>query len=93
MPHTLRHSRRDFVRTGAAGAALVLTGATLKGAEQIPKGTKLAWIDRWDNSADNPANPDPSKEVRWGLQTWDEMHNGWMETLRRRIDKPKSTTP
>ena len=56
-------------------------------------GSKLAWIGRWDNSADNPANPDPSKEVRWGLQTWDEMHNGWMETLHRRTDKPKSTTP
>jgi peroxiredoxin/mono/diheme cytochrome c family protein len=45
----------------------------------MPKGTKLRWIGTWDNSADNPRNPDPKKDVRWGLQTWDEMHNGWME--------------
>jgi peroxiredoxin len=48
----------------------------------IPKGTKLAWVGVWDNSADNPRNPDPKADVRWGLQTWDEMHNGWMETMR-----------
>ncbi len=48
---------------------------------RVPKGTKLTWIGTWDNSAGNPRNPDPSKEVRWGLQTWDEMHNGWMELV------------
>jgi hypothetical protein len=47
----------------------------------IPKGTKLAWIAHWDNSADNPRNPDATKEVRWGLQTWDEMQNGWMDVV------------
>ena len=47
----------------------------------IPKGTRLTWIGRWDNSADNPRNPDPAKTVRWGLQTWDEMMNGWMELV------------
>ena len=50
----------------------------------MPKGTRLTWVGRWDNSADNPRNPDPSKEVRWGLQTWDEMMNGWMEVVRER---------
>jgi peroxiredoxin len=47
----------------------------------IPKGTKLTWIAHWDNSADNPRNPDATKEVRWGLQTWDEMQNGWMDLV------------
>jgi peroxiredoxin len=47
----------------------------------IPKGTKLTWICTWDNSADNPRNPDPTKEIRWGLQTWDEMQNGWMDLV------------
>jgi hypothetical protein len=32
----------------------------------------------WDNSAQNPANPDPNRVVRWGEQTWDEMNVGWM---------------
>jgi peroxiredoxin/mono/diheme cytochrome c family protein len=50
----------------------------------MPKGTKITWSGWWDNSPDNPRNPDPTKEVRWGLQTWDEMHNGWMEVVRKR---------
>ncbi|MCI0740961.1 MAG: redoxin domain-containing protein [Gemmataceae bacterium] len=53
----------------------------------VPKGTKLTWIGWWDNSPDNPRNPDPAKEVRWGLQTWDEMQNGWMEMVWRKADK------
>lgn len=48
---------------------------------KVPKGTKLKWIGHWDNSADNPRNPDPTKTVLWGLQTWDEMQNGWMEVV------------
>jgi peroxiredoxin len=48
---------------------------------RIPKGSKLTWTGHWDNSADNPRNPDPSKTVHWGLQTWDEMQNGWMELV------------
>jgi peroxiredoxin len=50
----------------------------------MPKGTKVTWTCWWDNSPENPRNPDPTKEVRWGLQTWDEMHNGWMEVVRKR---------
>jgi hypothetical protein len=49
-----------------------------------PKGTKLVWAGEWDNSADNPRNPDPSQTVRWGLQTFDEMQNGWMEVVKKR---------
>jgi hypothetical protein len=52
--------------------------------ERSAKGTRLTWVGRWGNSADNPRNPDPSKEVRWGLQTWDEMMNGWIEVVRER---------
>jgi peroxiredoxin len=48
---------------------------------RVPKGAKLTWIAHWDNSADNPRNPDPAKEVRWGLQTWDEMQNGWLDVV------------
>jgi peroxiredoxin/mono/diheme cytochrome c family protein len=52
----------------------------------IPKSSKLTWIGRWDNSEHNPRNPDPTKYVHWGLQTWDEMQNGWMEVVWK---KPK----
>jgi peroxiredoxin len=47
----------------------------------VARGSKLTWIGNWDNSADNPRNPDPDKRVHWGLQTWDEMQNGWMEVV------------
>ncbi len=33
----------------------------------------------YDNSDKNPANPDPTKTVRWGAQTFDEMHLGYVE--------------
>jgi mono/diheme cytochrome c family protein len=41
----------------------------------LPKGTKLIGIAHYDNSANNPFNPDPKKEVRWGPQNWDEMQS------------------
>ena len=33
----------------------------------------------FDNSADNPVNPDPSQTVRWGEQTSDEMMIGYID--------------
>ena len=44
----------------------------------LPAGTRLTFDMTWDNSAQNPANPDPSRAVRWGDQTWDEMNAGWL---------------
>ena len=34
-------------------------------------------MGRWDNSADNPRNPDPKKTVKNGDQTYEEMMNGF----------------
>ncbi len=45
---------------------------------RVPKGAKLHAVAHWDNSKNNPYNPDPSKRVRFGLQTWDEMMVGWV---------------
>ena len=59
---------------------------------RIPKGTKLTWSGTWDNSADNPRNPDPKKEVGWGLQTWDEMQNGWMEVVWKPAEAAEEKT-
>ncbi len=39
----------------------------------MPAGTRIIYTNWWDNSAQNPANPDPSKEVRWGPQSYEEM--------------------
>ena len=43
----------------------------------VPKGAKLHCIAHFDNSEDNLANPDPTKPVGWGEQTWEEMMIGW----------------
>ena len=39
----------------------------------LPAGTKLTAKGAMDNSDRNPANPDPSKPVFFGLQTMHEM--------------------
>ena len=44
--------------------------------KQIPAGTRLVHTTWYDNSADNPGNPNPAREVPWGLQSWDEMLYG-----------------
>lgn len=41
--------------------------------KKLPKGTVLKISAHYDNSPNNKSNPDPSKEVRWGDQTWEEM--------------------
>lgn len=43
------------------------------------KGTVLQFSATFDNSAQNPANPDPKITVRWGEQTFDEMIVGYVE--------------
>lgn len=49
----------------------------LKEPKMIPKGSKMVCTALFDNSLDNLANPDPTEEVRWGDQTWEEMMIGW----------------
>ena len=39
----------------------------------VPKGTRLEATAHYDNSTNNKFNPDPTKDVRWGEQTWQEM--------------------
>ena len=46
---------------------------------RIPKGTKIETVAHYDNSTKNPQNPDPSKPVRFGEQTWEEMMNGFFD--------------
>jgi len=45
----------------------------------LTAGDRLVFTAWYDNSAGNPANPDPTKTVRWGPQTFDEMHLGYVE--------------
>jgi mono/diheme cytochrome c family protein len=54
----------------------------LKEPKAVKKGTRIRADARFDNSKGNPANPDPTKEVRFGEQTWDEMLIGYMDFVR-----------
>lgn len=45
----------------------------------IPKGTRLKIDAYFDNSANNAANPNPAKPIRWGAASEVEMMDGWVE--------------
>lgn len=45
----------------------------------LKAGTKLRAIAWYDNSKNNPHNPDPTKTVTWGDQTSDEMMVGFFD--------------
>ncbi len=47
----------------------------------LPKGTKIECRAHFDNSANNPDNADPTKEVLWGEQSWDEMMVGFFNLV------------
>jgi peroxiredoxin/mono/diheme cytochrome c family protein len=46
---------------------------------RLPAGSKVVCTAHFDNSKNNPNNPDPTVTVGWGPQTWDEMMIGWMQ--------------
>jgi hypothetical protein len=48
-------------------------GYILAQPKLLPKGTKLVAVSHHDNSANNPLNPDPTKSVRFGVNSEDEM--------------------
>ena len=45
----------------------------------LKAGTKLQAIAWFDNSSNNPHNPDPTQPVRWGGQTYEEMMVGFFD--------------
>ncbi len=46
---------------------------------EVPKGTVIHCTAHFDNSVANPNNPDATKTVYWGDQTWQEMMIGWTD--------------
>ncbi|PCH62023.1 MAG: hypothetical protein COC19_03455 [SAR86 cluster bacterium] len=49
---------------------------TYKTPKFVPAGTVITAVGAFDNSVQNKMNPDPSRAVPWGLQSWDEMFFG-----------------
>jgi hypothetical protein len=46
---------------------------------QLKAGTTLQAVATFDNSKNNPHNPDPDSAVTWGEQTWAEMMVGFFD--------------
>jgi len=54
----------------------------------LKAGTLLQAVGWYDNSKNNPHNPDPDAAVRWGDQTYDEMMVGFFDVaVPANIDK------
>ena len=50
----------------------------------LPKGTRLQMRYSYDNSAENPRNPNqPPERVYWGQRSADEMGDLWIQVLTR----------
>jgi hypothetical protein len=52
----------------------------------MPKGSRIDCLAHFDNSSGNKSNPDPTKDVAWGDQIWEEMMIGWMDFV---FEKPR----
>src|SRR5215813_7030916 len=60
----------------------------LKAPLPIPAGTRVMVTATYDNSAHNPHNPDPSRAVRNGSATYDEMMIGFVNyTVPKPLDR------
>jgi len=56
----------------------------------LKAGTELQAVAWFDNSKDNPHNPDPTAAVSWGEQTYDEMMVGFFDVaVDAHLDKPR----
>ncbi|MEO7146159.1 MAG: thiol-disulfide isomerase, partial [Bryobacteraceae bacterium] len=54
----------------------------------LPQGTVIECTAHYDNSINNPLNPDATKEVRYGEQSWDEMMFGFFDVAIPMDEKP-----
>lgn len=59
---------------------------------QLPAGTILQTVGYYDNSADNPANPDPTIWVEQGSQTTNEMFNAYFDYVVEGEPSPSNRT-
>jgi hypothetical protein len=85
LPHThVRGKRWSYEATYPDGRTEIIlavpqydfnwqTDYVFKEPLKLPKGTKIRATAWYDNSSANKSNPDPTKDVWWGDQTWEEM--------------------
>jgi hypothetical protein len=66
------------------------TGYELEEPLFVPAGTRIDCVAHWDNSADNPNNPDPTKDVTFGNESYDEMMIGFIDYVVKDGVRPPS---
>ena len=66
----------------------------------LSKIDEIRFVSKFDNSEENPVNPDPTQHVTWGDQTWEEMALAFFTVAQRRDSQarnsqaqPKNETP
>lgn len=66
----------------------------LQEPKKVPAGTEVRVVALFDNSTGNPYNPDPTKAVRWGEQTYEEMMMGglFLSWADGEVDVPEVET-
>jgi hypothetical protein len=47
----------------------------------VEKGSRMIVTAHYDNSSNNPANPDPAQAIRWGDKSEEEMMTSWIEYI------------
>lgn len=57
----------------------------------LEKGSRLVVTAHYDNSPNNPANPDPAAVIRWGDKSEEEMMTSWIEYLEPAARAPVET--
>ena len=60
---------------------------------ELPAGAVIECTAHYDNSANNPDNPDPTQIVHHGDQSWEEMMNGFFDVAFDPSLDPKEIMP
>ncbi|MFP6597274.1 MAG: hypothetical protein VCC01_07455, partial [Candidatus Hydrogenedentota bacterium] len=57
----------------------------------VPKGTKIECVAHFDNSASNFSNPDYTKAIRFGNESYDEMMIGFVDYVPDSVSLPSES--
>jgi hypothetical protein len=55
----------------------------------VPAGSRIDCVAHWDNSENNPHNPDPTRNIRFGNESYDEMMIGFVDYIVDEGVRPK----
>ena len=76
---TPKGGRKRYCSTSRGTTSTGNCGTSWPSPRRSRRGASCGATGWYDNSAKNPANPDPTATVRWGKQTFEEMMLGYVE--------------